>query len=320
MAMTLGQLMTPGQGPTPASGAPGAVTASFATPPRQPRHKMPGAMMPMGHPPAGHPHGTPMMPPPMPPPPTGAAGPAPGAPVPGGQPEAQPQDQPDMTPQQAAIAAAIGAALKQSGGDPDQALQTLRREGFTAAAEALRRTQIGRKLGSLRGRTTALALEDAQHRIGMALIKAVTDDATYAVFKQIVSVMVPPLAGTLPQSYAEGKDAVAQLAHLWSHKVKHNEVHQKAAGALRYALATAGPAGDDAPHSLEGWVRAAGALLGHTSNQQQWSGVLDRLRELGTPPEALSKFGAAYSRTGAMRALSLSGDVGLPSSHRFLRS
>jgi len=269
-------------------------------PPMPPGGGPPG-LMPPG--PPGLPPGPPGMPPPGPPGPPGMMPPG-GPPVPGGPggmspaPGAfpggvTPRPDPSRAVREASDDAAIRAALDGNNNDPDEAVKTLARSGEQSAAIKLQQAAREHRAREVQRRYEMVSDQEAAMRVGEKLLMSATDEPSLRVVRDVAGRFMPKMQALLDGPYAEASQNIRSFIQQTEPVRKRLRQQQAALDSMRTALRT----NDD-----NEWLRAAAMVLSAAQDPQQWTVLINTLRQSGVPLHVLNQFDTVYSEQAVMKA------------------
>lgn len=202
-------------------------------------------------------------------------------------------------------------ALQQSGGDPDQAIESLYTQGWGTAAAALHeKVWKGR---SEQAETLKKRLDNTTSALTLAsqIASGMSDEPSFQRGKVAIRQLLgDELASGLGDTYDPAKvtEAVA-----WGRKAsdaiqeRHNAVTEFQAGQ-RIILEAARDAADRPLKIAEARQKMANGLgqwLSAAKNDEDWQTGLEAAKSAGAPPEVLGLFAPAFSPQAAAQAASL---------------
>lgn len=207
--------------------------------------------------------------------------------------------------------AAMRQAMEDAGGDPDEALRSLRETGgigITAAGKLQKQITDGRAADLKNQMDTLRAVHE---RVGQASeylssLDDVPDAARPEAYQRIVGKVRELAGGELASKIPDEYDptVVAQMRRLGETTTQALQRQQTALEIARQGI----DAGKDARDRDKYFTASLGQSLPTTSSQEEWEAQLENAHKLGAPLETLSKFGPTYSEDAVARAQTLAVD------------
>jgi len=208
---------------------------------------------------------------------------------------------PTAAVREAADDAAIQTALQGTNNDPDTAVETLLRAGHQSAAVKLQESARQHRAREIQRRYDDVAHRVAAMRIGERLLTSATDDPSLDVVRSLTTKIMPQMNRLLQGNFDRVAPNIQQFVRMTAPLAQELEGQKQALDGMRSAIRTGDP---------QEWTRAAGLVLSSAKDAQQWTQLIDTLRQAGVPSEVLNRFDTVYSDDAVAKAQRIAGHTG----------
>lgn len=165
-------------------------------------------------------------------------------------------------------------------------------------------------------RAQKIMMDRAELRIGMILMRAVTDEPSYQVFRKVIAAVIgPQVAMQLGDTYQQAKPKMDAMLAQTGMMAQHVAAHGRALALIQKAKEA------PTPHDQQRmWRAAVGTILSTAQNDPEWQGAIGQMRQAGAPPDVLNQFDTVHSAGAGHRALALAGEDAHPTFNNLIAS